>query len=156
MRVAAWFVVACAGMALIACGDSSGEGSGSALCSNTCDFPRDGECDDGGDGSVTTLCSFGTDCDDCGARQSQGSAGGASCQWNGNCSTVAPPGSYDCLGDDNTLVTCIDGSWEVVADCSGFFSGSDRCSCKGGCGTETVECSFAFDICGSQQYPTTP
>lgn len=39
-----------------------------ALCDDTCNFPGDGECDDGGPGSVTSLCEFGTDCTDCGPR----------------------------------------------------------------------------------------
>lgn len=157
----AWLAGVAAALTLIACSDSS-EGSGAqgaqTLCTNTCAYPNDGECDDGGAGSVTSLCTYGSDCGDCGSRtgSSGGGTGNKSCAWNGNCSTTAPHGSYDCLNDDRTLVTCIDGTWETVADCSGFFSGDDRCSCKGGCGTQTVECSFAFDVCGTQQYPTTP
>jgi hypothetical protein len=141
--------------------DSSGGGTqgGQTLCTNTCTFPNDGECDDGGSSSITTLCQFGTDCGDCGNRTGNGSNGGTSgksCAWNGNCSTMAPEGSYDCLNDDRTLVTCIDGNWETVANCGGFFQGNRTCTCKGGCGTETVVCSFAFEICGNQEYPTTP
>ena len=37
-------------------------------CTNTCSFASDGECDDGGSGSITSLCDLGTDCNDCGAR----------------------------------------------------------------------------------------
>jgi hypothetical protein len=37
-------------------------------CSNTCAFPDDAECDDGGPGSETNFCAFGTDCGDCGPR----------------------------------------------------------------------------------------
>jgi len=44
-----------------------------ANCENTCpgspDALRDGVCDDGGVGSVFNVCSPGTDCADCGARQ---------------------------------------------------------------------------------------
>jgi hypothetical protein len=79
-------------------------------------------------------------------------AGG--CEWNGNCSTAAPNGAYDCLNDDFTLVQCVDGNWDFVASCSGFVQGNRSCTCKGGCGTNTVECSFAFDVCGGQQYET--
>lgn len=50
----------------------SGFGVGSGVpgtsCSNTCDFARDAECDDGGPGSLTDLCALGSDCFDCGAR----------------------------------------------------------------------------------------
>lgn len=59
----------------LACGDSDdvesifGDG---VLCSNTCDFARDGECDDGGPDAQFDVCELGTDCVDCGARQEQG------------------------------------------------------------------------------------
>lgn len=39
------------------------------LCSNTCRYARDGDCDDGGGRSSYELCRFGTDCADCGARR---------------------------------------------------------------------------------------
>jgi len=38
------------------------------LCTETCTRARDGECDDGGPGSVSSLCTLGTDCTDCGPR----------------------------------------------------------------------------------------
>lgn len=151
-----------AAVSLASCSGSTGSGEAQGaqtLCTNSCQFPNDGECDDGGTASETSLCAYGTDCGDCGSRmddQSNGVGGGGSCAWNGNCSTRAPAGSYDCLNDDLTLVTCINGVWEEVADCSGFFQGNRTCTCKGGCGTETVVCSFAFEICGGQEYPTTP
>lgn len=37
-------------------------------CQNTCVFAKDGECDDGGPGSTSELCSLGMDCADCGER----------------------------------------------------------------------------------------
>lgn len=43
-------------------------GSSPTMCTNTCRFAGDGECDDGGGGSTTGLCAFGSDCDDCGSR----------------------------------------------------------------------------------------
>ena len=39
-------------------------------CTDSCNFPNDGSCDDGGPGAEFTLCSFGTDCNDCGDRMS--------------------------------------------------------------------------------------
>ena len=49
-------------------GDCAG-GSGTAtLCSDTCSYPSDGYCDDGGVTSGYPFCDFGTDCSDCGAR----------------------------------------------------------------------------------------
>lgn len=38
------------------------------LCSDACQYARDGECDDGGAGSAYAVCAFGSDCSDCGAR----------------------------------------------------------------------------------------
>ena len=40
----------------------------SGQCTNTCSTARDGECDDGGPGSLYSICSYGTDCNDCGVR----------------------------------------------------------------------------------------
>jgi hypothetical protein len=38
------------------------------LCSNTCQFQGDGECDDGGLDTSVLDCTFGTDCANCGVR----------------------------------------------------------------------------------------
>ena len=38
------------------------------LCDDTCAWPGDGWCDDSGPGSSYSVCDFGTDCTDCGAR----------------------------------------------------------------------------------------
>ena len=43
-------------------------GSGGGLCSESCSYSNDGDCDDGGPGSDFSLCSLGTDCIDCGPR----------------------------------------------------------------------------------------
>jgi serine/threonine protein kinase len=39
------------------------------ICYNTCQWAHDGECDDGGPGSLYAVCTFGTDCADCGPRR---------------------------------------------------------------------------------------
>jgi hypothetical protein len=58
-------------------GTGSGSGGGSsssgALCTNTCEYANDGDCDDGGPSSDTSLCDYGTDCGDCGTRYGSGS-----------------------------------------------------------------------------------
>lgn len=46
---------------------SSGTSSGGG-CTNTCRSANDGECDDGGPGSLYSVCALGTDCSDCGPR----------------------------------------------------------------------------------------
>ena len=77
------------------------------------------------------------------------------CSWHGNCSSKAPEGAYDCSG--NTIVKCVAGNWETVITCSSLHDSKGyACTCKGGCGTATVECSYAFNICGNQTYQTCP
>jgi hypothetical protein len=39
-----------------------------AGCSNTCSTANDNECDDGGPGSMYSICTLGSDCADCGPR----------------------------------------------------------------------------------------
>ncbi|MBN1947679.1 MAG: protein kinase [Bradymonadales bacterium] len=39
------------------------------MCTNTCQWAFDGECDDGGPRSLYNLCPLGTDCYDCGPRE---------------------------------------------------------------------------------------
>jgi hypothetical protein len=39
------------------------------VCEDACvPFNNDGECDDGGEESISNLCKIGTDCSDCGER----------------------------------------------------------------------------------------
>jgi hypothetical protein len=58
--------------------DDIEEGPG---CSNTCQYAKDGVCDDGGPGAVYSLCPCGTDCSDCGTRSS------------GDCNTIGGGGT---------------------------------------------------------------
>jgi len=41
---------------------------GAGSCANTCRHASDGECDDGGEGALYSVCALGTDCNDCGPR----------------------------------------------------------------------------------------
>jgi uncharacterized protein len=45
-------------------------------CQNTCAYANDNECDDGGPGALNSLCSYGSDCNDCGAREPRFNASG--------------------------------------------------------------------------------
>jgi hypothetical protein len=75
------------------------------------------------------------------------------CPWNGNCSGKAPEGAYDCSG--NAIVKCVDGRWEHVISCGTVQNGNGYyCTCKGGCGIDYTECSYAFDVCAGQSYET--
>ena len=49
-------------------GGSVSSAGGGGGCTNTCGSANDGECDDGGPGSLYSVCALGTDCADCGAR----------------------------------------------------------------------------------------
>jgi hypothetical protein len=42
--------------------------AGDPMCNDSCRWPADGDCDDGGRGCDYKLCSFGSDCTDCGPR----------------------------------------------------------------------------------------
>lgn len=39
------------------------------VCESYCPYANDGECDDGGPGSLNNLCEYGSDCGDCGPRE---------------------------------------------------------------------------------------
>ncbi len=54
-----------------ACTTSNGN-SDPLLCSEECRFSADGECDDGGEDSLFSICAYGTDCMDCGERRESG------------------------------------------------------------------------------------
>ena len=47
--------------------DANAEGD---LCANTCPLHHDGDCDDGGPTAQYVDCSYGSDCSDCGPRES--------------------------------------------------------------------------------------
>lgn len=51
------------------CSSSGGSGgTGGSLCTDSCTYSGDNVCDDGGVNSSYSVCSFGTDCADCGTR----------------------------------------------------------------------------------------
>ena len=67
------------GACLVSGGDDGGDDSAAMLmllmmmnsggtCTYTCTWDGDGVCDDGGVGSATSVCNYGTDCSDCGTR----------------------------------------------------------------------------------------
>ena len=60
------------------------------LCSETCRYSGDNECDDGGSGSDYSYCDLGTDCSDCGRRLIDGEASETS-----STSTTAAPTTSD-------------------------------------------------------------
>ncbi len=64
-----WCALQCDGYGTVDGGDDADSGVGAGeLCTNTCRFASDGDCDDCGPGSDYSLCDIGTDCADCGPR----------------------------------------------------------------------------------------
>ncbi|TXD37767.1 hypothetical protein FRC98_08755 [Lujinxingia vulgaris] len=51
------------------------------ICTDSCQYANDGECDDGGAGAQYDVCTYGTDCGDCGSRDAR-----RSCNSNAECS----------------------------------------------------------------------
>ena len=100
------------------------------ICEETCRFSGDMECDDGGPDSLTSICDFGTDCMDCGTRNSADCT--PDCEGN-NC---GPDGCGGFCGDCGAGESCMSGTCGVCTpECEGRSCGSD------GCGGTCGECS---------------
>ncbi|MHC4837036.1 MAG: CHAP domain-containing protein [Planctomycetota bacterium] len=85
------------------------------ICGNTCDWADDGECDDGGAGSHTSACAYGTDCGDCGAR-----------------AEAAPPRAQPVNACENTC------AWANDGECDDGGAGSQTSACE--YGTDCDDC----------------
>jgi len=74
------------------------------LCSDTCMYAGDGECDDGGPGALWAECALGSDCSDCGVREAGGSvdtdSGDTGQDTAVACSGSGAAGSYPDGSDD--------------------------------------------------------
>ncbi len=104
-------VAACAGDANT--GDTGGSSDPSQLCTNTCQYNHDGQCDDGAPGADTADCDYGTDCADCGPRPVTVST--CTCDTTTACDagcTCDPQCGTKALG---TSCVCADGS-DVCSD----------------------------------------
>lgn len=63
------WIMACSCALVLAVGaPAAAQATPGEMCSNTCRWANDGECDDGGVGAQYRVCGFGTDCNDCGSR----------------------------------------------------------------------------------------
>ncbi|MBI1286813.1 MAG: hypothetical protein GC178_04470 [Flavobacteriales bacterium] len=100
------------------------------VCNNTCQYAYDGECDDGGPNSLTSLCDCGTDCADCGTREKSdndcldGSSSSSSSSSSGS-SSSSSGGGYS-ISDLNGFWTspsgAIDGNdWFLYLCDNGLF-----------------------------------
>lgn len=59
-------------------------GGGGMQCNDSCASPGDGTCQDGGPGSMTSTCAYGSDCADCGPRFGESDVYLAKLDANGN------------------------------------------------------------------------
>jgi hypothetical protein len=89
------------------------------LCSETCNFASDVDCDDGGPGADFNACTYGTDCTDCGPRVPLAPP-----------SSVAPPSSATLCTE-----TC---NFASDVDCDDGGPGSDFNACT--YGTDCTDC----------------
>ncbi len=143
-------------------GGTSWEDATPGMCTNTCNFADDGECDDGRPGSETDFCDPGTDCNDCGAVPGGGGGGGGeevSCaefcadfpaEQQAAC-IAACDGAGGGGGGGEVPSTCAelcaDFPAEIQADCvsaceadDGVIGGGDGGGGGGGGGTATGTC----------------
>ncbi len=137
MKITEWSWLALLAFVFLGCGDDSSPSVPSrdmqlstpdmamaALCTDTCAYANDGECDDGGPGALYSECALGTDCADCGPR-------------DGGCT---PDCTGRACGDDGCGGSC-------GACASGTCGADGQCSdaaCRGG----MVQCS---ELTGSRR-----
>lgn len=109
--------------------DRSSDSDVEELCTNTCAFAGDSECDDCGEGSQYSICDIGTDCDDCGVRTSEDecedSGGwGDDDDGGGQCNSYTFTCQY-CSGSGTCSGNCPSSCYSLCAD---------ACA-SGGCGS---------------------
>ena len=135
---------------------SGGSSSGGGICTNTCQYANDGVCDDGGPGSTYNVCTYGTDCNDCGIRYGTSSSGGSS---SGSSSSsgggttgqlmVYNTNSQPCPpGAGSTISVYIDGVY--AGGLSSYFTSTPSCGASGAI-TQTLSIGThsVSGVCGS-------
>jgi len=105
------------------------------LCTNTCRWAGDGECDDGGPRSLYSVCDYGSDCDDCGPRSESDrpTTGSGSGSGSGGCSLT-------CSSDSFTYSCATGSSTTNYSYCSNGNVSSVRVSYTNG---HTVTCTLS-------------
>lgn len=123
-----------------------GGGSGTAgLCTNTCRYAYDGDCDDGGPNADYSLCALGTDCADCGVRYSSGSGSGSGSSGSSDGGTGGGGSTSECTFNSScpSRHVCRSGRCVRVECTSSSHCGScSRCSdnvCRA-CGSGPYGC----------------
>ncbi len=116
---------------LLAIGCAADRGNvAETLCDDSCTFAGDGECDDGGEDSLYSVCEFGSDCEDCGLRWADEEPG------------ASDDDDYAPSSCNSYTFTCqyCSGSGTCSGDCPSSCTSlcQDACS-SGGCGS-VVSC----------------
>lgn len=106
--------------------------SDDTLCTETCMYAADGECDDGGPGSLYSVCELGTDCTDCGARAGDVAPPSETPDDVTPPERTPPPGTSSGPACNDTCTTASDGQ------CDDGGSGSQYCVCE--LGTDCADC----------------
>jgi len=111
------------------------ESDAAPLCSNSCPYAGDGECDDCGEGSEYSVCDIGTDCDDCGLRAEDDECEGGS-GWGDD----DDAGGSACTSYSFTCQYC-SGNGTCSGNCPSSCSSLCQDACESaGCGS-VVSCS---------------
>jgi hypothetical protein len=125
------------------------------LCDNSCAWPNDGYCDDGGSSSYDSDCVYGSDCGDCGSRPKVLCDNTCVYSYDGMCDDggTGSDGPYCAFGTD-----CADcGNRDVsTTDCSNTCGSAYDGECDdGGPGSMYSVCSWGTDCsdCGSRALP---
>jgi hypothetical protein len=136
------------------------------LCNDTCSDADDGYCDDGGPYAQYSICSFGSDCSDCGTRNDDDGDGyyddegttpldtALNLDCDDSDATISPAGTeipndgidQDCSGADEVVssVICDDTcstANDGVCDDGGLLSTWDNCAL----GTDCSDCGDRYD-----------
>ncbi|XP_077984197.1 uncharacterized protein LOC144438865 isoform X2 [Glandiceps talaboti] len=120
------------------------------VCTETCSYNDDGECDDGGAGSDYDVCRLGTDCKDCGSRSYDDTVCSETCEYSGDgeCDDGGDGSDYDSCGLGTDCEDC--GSRYVCSEIC-LYSDDGECD-DGGAGSLDSLCALGTDCedCGSR------
>ncbi|MBF0472049.1 MAG: hypothetical protein HQL48_11840, partial [Gammaproteobacteria bacterium] len=84
--------------------DTPNTSTAETMCSDSCGYSGDGVCDDGGENAYYDVCSYGTDCSDCGARLSQGETSSDSSSSNNSSTSSATATACSGSGASGTFM----------------------------------------------------
>ncbi len=110
-----WSMFVCVlALVLGGCGTSIPSGNSipddAGLCTDSCRWAHDDECDDGGPGADFNVCAYGTDCADCGTRHGDAPVDDQGGEQEENCTVVSTPYGYgygiECCTYAGSWISC--------------------------------------------------